>query len=153
MVGSKHQIDSPVDGWNSTRYWGFIRSALRKAFAKYPPRYQTVAASKGGRNQYVCASCGQVYGKKDVAVDHITPCGTLRKYSDLPSFVERLFCGREGLQVLCKSCHYTKTMYERGMTDADIAVAKFRRLPAKEQKKLVDGSNQEIRIKQYRELL
>jgi 5-methylcytosine-specific restriction endonuclease McrA len=37
----------------------------------------------------------------------------LKCYDDLPSFVSNLFCEADNLQVLCKSCHKTKTAEER----------------------------------------
>jgi hypothetical protein len=37
----------------------------------------------------------------------------LKDYSDLPGFVERMFCEVEGFQLLCKGCHQTKTNEER----------------------------------------
>lgn len=48
--------------------------------------------------------------RKEVEVDHIVPCGTLKCVEDLPGFVTRLFCEADGFQVLCKAnCHSKKT--------------------------------------------
>lgn len=99
--------------WTEARYFGFIRSALRAAFMKWGPKNAAKLNAKIGYNQYTCASCEGVFGNKDVQVDHIEPCGTLKKYDDLPAFVEKMFCEVEGFQVLCKSCHQTKTNEER----------------------------------------
>jgi hypothetical protein len=52
---------------------------------------------------------------KDVSVDHLIGAGSLKTFSDLAGFAERLFCEADGLQVLCKSCHQTKTNHERGL--------------------------------------
>lgn len=46
-------------------------------------------------------------------MDHIEPVGTLTSFDDLPAFVEKLFCGIEGLQVLCDADHQEKTNSER----------------------------------------
>lgn len=99
--------------WTEARYFGFIRSALRAAFMKWGPKNAAKLNAKIGYNQYTCASCEGVFGNKDVQVDHIEPCGTLKKYDDLPAFVEKMFCEVEGFQVLCKSCHQIKTNEER----------------------------------------
>jgi len=47
---------------------------------------------------------------KEIQVDHVEPCGSLKTFEDLPGFVRRLFCEADGLQVLCKAnCHRRKT--------------------------------------------
>ena len=144
-----------VAAWTESRYWSFIRSMLRKGFSRYPNKYKALANSKGGRNQYKCAGCNEIYGKKEVAVDHITPCGKLQSYEDVGVFVNNMFCSEDALQVLCTNCHYRKTMTERGLTEEDIAALWFKKLPAKEQRAylltndVVPAKNAEQRIKQY----
>ena len=46
---------------------------------------------------------------KEVAVDHIVAVGTLRDWDDIGGFCERLFVEEDALQLLCTSCHQTKT--------------------------------------------
>jgi len=123
--------------WTTARFFGFIRSGLREKFNRYPPKYQTLQAAaatfpvldpegnqvtfKTGKSagkpkfqkQYLCASCGKHYPQKQVNVDHIHPAGQLKSFDDLPTFCERLFCGPDGLQVLCKDCHDVKTKEEK----------------------------------------
>ena len=107
--------------WTSARYFGFIRSALRRAWTKYPVRYQVMDAAKKpytGKDKrtkwvYECASCKGKFKSTEVQVDHIKPAGTLKDYKDLPSFVRNLFCEADNLQVLCKECHNKKTKEER----------------------------------------
>lgn len=107
--------------WTTARYFIFIRSALRRAWTRYPVRYQAMDAAKTpykGKDKrtkwlYECASCHSLFKSTEVQVDHINPAGTLTKYSDLPGFVKRLFCEADNLQVLCKSCHDVKTKEER----------------------------------------
>lgn len=95
-------------------YWSFIRAGLRAKSQRWPPKFQTLQAArktvtgKRHRYEYKCAKCKKWYKQKDVEVDHIVPCGTLKAYTDLPVFVERLFCEPDGLQVLCKPCHRKK---------------------------------------------
>lgn len=70
--------------------------------------------NKRQKFEYQCAQCGNWFPQKEVQVDHIIPTGTLKSYEDLPGFVERLFVGVEGLQVLCtNTCHAAKTAQER----------------------------------------
>lgn len=107
--------------WTTARYFSFIRSALRRAWTKYPVRYQAMDKAKypyRGRDKrtkwvYECKSCTKRYKSTEVQVDHIEPAGSLKEYADLPGFVSRLFCEANNLQVLCKECHDRKTKEER----------------------------------------
>lgn len=102
-------------------FWSWIRSALRQKSRWWKPA--TEAKNKArrpykGKNkrqkwEYKCAECTKYHKATEVNVDHIVPAGTLKTYSDLPGFVERLFCEVEGLQVLCTMCHDIKTADER----------------------------------------
>lgn len=104
--------------WSNSRFMGFIRGNLRRAFTRWPPKYDVLAKAKrikpknkAGRHkyEYQCAVCEKWYVQSQVEVDHIIPCGSLKDYDDLPGFVERLFAPVDKLQVICKSCHRTKT--------------------------------------------
>lgn len=106
--------------WTQAGYWSFIRSALRRAFSRYPVKYHVKANAKrayagGGRqkSEYQCAVCLVHFPDKDVEVDHIKPCGSLKDYSDLPSFVSTMFCEEDNLRVICKPCHKIKTAEDR----------------------------------------
>jgi len=109
------------DTWTESRYFGFIRSALRSAFRKYPVKYQVkaeasrpyVGEDKRRKKEYQCNVCEGWFADKEVAVDHIVPCGSLKTYEDLPRFVSTLFCERENLQIICNTCHQIKTNEER----------------------------------------
>ena len=119
--------------WTEAKYFGFIRSALRRASIKYPVKYQIKALAKRsvpiidkdgnqavyktGKNvgqpryvsEYNCAFCKEWFRDKDVEVDHKDEAGSLKCFDDLPGFCERLFCEIDNLQVLCKTCHKGKT--------------------------------------------
>lgn len=104
--------------WTKARYFSFIRSALRRAYSRYPVKFQVLQASrrkpKGGKRfEYQCKACRKWFPNSQVEVDHIEPAGKLSDYSDLPGFVERLFCEEDNLQVVCKGCHAIKTAEER----------------------------------------
>lgn len=101
-------------------FWTMIRSSLRQtsrwwkpiAAAKQAAKRPYVGPNKLQKFEYQCAKCQRYYKDKEVAVDHIVECGELRSSADLPGFVERLFC-EGGFQVLCKSCHDTKSLEYR----------------------------------------
>ena len=63
--------------------------------------------------EYTCADCNEWFKTKEVEVDHIVPAGSLKDYSDLAGFCERLFCEADNLRVLCKPCHKKRTDEER----------------------------------------
>ena len=95
----------------------FMRSAMRSASRRWPAIYEALAAAKEpykGPNprqkvQYRCASCSKGFSGKEVSIDHIVDCGTLKEWGDVEGFMKRLFCGKEGLQVLCHPCHGVKS--------------------------------------------
>lgn len=102
-------------------FWSFIRSALRQKSRWWKPitqcklkaRRPYKGPNKRQKFEYQCNFCKEWFPDKRVNVDHITPAGTLRSATDLPGFVERLFCEIDGLQVLCSKCHDEKTKQEK----------------------------------------
>lgn len=129
-MGRKTPPYENYEGWTTARFWGFIRSGLRQCFNRYPPKYECIkeaahtkedgvykTGAKKGKvklvRRYKCKGCLKLFMQKDVQVDHIVGAGSLKSYEDLPGFVERLFCSKEGLQVLCKPCHHKKTQQEK----------------------------------------
>ena len=102
--------------WTTSRFWTFVRSALRKAWQKWPPKYTAKNATrrkydgpdKRTKWEYQCNICKKWFKGKETEVDHIIDPGSLKCYEDLPGFVTRLFVGVDKLQVLCKPCHKGK---------------------------------------------
>lgn len=105
--------------WTEARYFSFIRSALRSAFTRWPVKFDVMnknrrtVEGKRHRYEYQCAECGEWFQAKEVQVDHIEPCGSLKTFEDLPKFTSTLFCEEDNLQVICKPCHKIKTAEER----------------------------------------
>jgi len=105
-------------------FWSFIRSALRQKSRWWKPIAQAKAKAKRAykgplkrqKFEYQCAECLNWFPDKKINVDHRIPAGTLRCANDLPGFVERLFCEVDNLQVLCTTCHDTKTQNEKTKT-------------------------------------
>ena len=107
--------------WSEAKFWSFVRSGLRSKANRWPPKFDVLAEAKRvytGENkrqkyEYLCALCNNYHPQKNIEVDHIVPCGSLSSYEDLPGFVERLFCAKEGLRVVCKDCHKGVTNAQR----------------------------------------
>lgn len=107
--------------WTEARYHGFIRSALRKAWMKWPPNQAAKREARIERGVYLCAGYEtdphpvpasiRAGGKRknNVFTDHIEPVGKLDSWQA----IERMFCEADNLQVLCKQCHDAKTKGER----------------------------------------
>lgn len=99
--------------WTEARFFSFIRSALRRAWSRYPIRFMALDAAsrpyvgtdKRRKKEYQCAVCRAWFMQKEVEVDHIIPCGSLKNFRDLSGFAKRLFCELKDVRVVCKPCH------------------------------------------------
>lgn len=122
-MGKKVEKTHAGGVWTKSRYFTFIRSALRSAWLKYPLRFKAIKDATrdySGENprqkkETQCAVCKEWFPQSKIQVDHIDPCGSLTEYDHLPEFVEKLippFSG-DNIQVLCLECHAAKTLKER----------------------------------------
>jgi len=114
-------------------FFTWLRSGLRKISRTYPPIYKALADAKRpyvGDNArqrvcYLCAKCLKTYSTKEVAIDHRIDCGSLKCWEDVQGFMQRLFCGVEGLDVLCHTCHDIKTAQTRyGLSEEEAKILK-----------------------------
>ena len=120
-------IKKPHNGgqWTPARFHSFIKSALRQASMRWPPKHQVKKNARVERGKYLCAGCKQtvpaslkVDGKRknNIHVDHINP--VIDPYTGFKNWddtIKRMFCEAEGLQVLCTSCHSEVTAEERSI--------------------------------------
>lgn len=92
----------------------FAIATLRRATYRLVARTEALRAAKIARNQYVCAICKKVFGRKDIQLDHIEPVISVTEgWQGFDTFIDRLIVEKEGFQVLCKeACHKTKTEHE-----------------------------------------
>lgn len=100
--------------WTEAAFWGFIRAGLRHMSQRWSPlvrdallrvRRPSQSDNKLLKWEYQCESCYNWFSRKQVQVDHIESCGTLKCFADIARFVERLLCEVDELRVLCKHCH------------------------------------------------
>ena len=99
--------------WTEAKFWGYIRSGLRRIWMRWPEQYRARenarrpynGTNKNQKWEFQCAACdGWVMGKNTNA-HHKIECGSIKRYADLGPFVERMLCPAEGIQILCKPCH------------------------------------------------
>lgn len=104
--------------WTVAKYFGTIRSALRRAFRYYAPMQEAlnrasrpyVGTSKLQKKEYQCNECKQWFKRADVEIDHILELGELRCYEDIVPFIKRLTTeDPNDYQILCKPHHLIKT--------------------------------------------
>ena len=94
----------------------FIIATLRRASYRHPGRTEAFKAARIERNQYKCAHCSGIFTRKEIQIDHILPVvDPAVGFVGFDSYIERMFCGATGLQVLCKPCHTVKTSSERAV--------------------------------------
>ena len=108
--------------WTTGRKKGFLTSVIRGGFRRWPPKFNVLKAALTGKKinkasgriaaHYRCACCQEEFPSKEVQVDHINPVVPSSGFTTWDEFINRLFCGEEELQVLCKSCHLVKTKEE-----------------------------------------
>lgn len=121
--------------WTQARFNSFVKSALRAASRRWPAKYQCLNEAcvgvqtniKTGRQakHYRCNQCLEHLPAKDVQVDHIDAIiDPSEGFTTWDSVINRMFCEKDNLQVLCIKCHLTKTAVEKQL-------AKERKLNAK----------------------
>ena len=98
-----------------------LRSAIRREWLYSELRRMALAVARVGYGKYKCGSCGEIFGPKQVDVDHkkqCTPKDVTAEQSPKMfwgQLIENMhYCGLDGVWVLCKEkCHAAKTKAER----------------------------------------
>lgn len=110
--------------WTDGRKKAFIIAALRSATRKYPPKYETLNEAKTEKKingktgrlaqHFRCNGCSSDFPAKDVQVDHEVPVvDPTMGFTTWDNYINRLFCPKDNLQVLCTTCHKLKSANER----------------------------------------
>ncbi len=110
--------------WTEARFKSFVVSALRTATQRWPPKYAVLDAAfterktnvKTGKlaKHFQCNECKKEFVAKEVQVDHKKPAVDPKKgWQGWDTFIDRLFCEEQNLQVLCVSCHKVKSALEK----------------------------------------
>lgn len=121
---AKQTKEKPYNGgeWTEARYFSFIKSALRSASQRWPPKYRVLnracvgtkinPASGRLAKHYVCACCLNEFVAKLVQVNHIQPVIPVTGFDSWDATIRRLFCEEDGLELLCIPCHKKITLQE-----------------------------------------
>ena len=106
--------------WTRGRFNSFVTSILRSGSRRWGPKYECLNAAKTEKKvnvstgrvaqHFLCNECGHDFPQKQIEVDHKIPIGTEKTWDE---FIDRLFCERDNLQVLCRECHKQKSLKER----------------------------------------
>lgn len=111
--------------WTESRFRSFIKSALRSASNRWPPKYETLKAARVEKGKYRCVGYNRsdhvvpvtiMHKRKrqrNIFVDHVVPVIPIGGFTSWDDCIERLFCEKKGLQVLCGTCHSAKTKQEK----------------------------------------
>ena len=109
--------------WTEARFNSFIISGLRQTSRRWGPIGEVQKEARVSRGLYLCAGCKKHVpastkdGRKrvkNIFVDHINPIVDPEiGFTTWDEFIERMFCEKENLQLLCKNCHDVKSDAER----------------------------------------
>lgn len=121
--------------WTEARFNSFIKSLLRQGTRRWGPINEVKKEARVSRGLYKCASCGSLVSPtvregsrrvQNIFVDHIEPIiDPATGFTTWDECINRMFCEKLNLQLLCKPCHDVKSNKER-------EVAKERRKKEKE---------------------
>jgi len=96
----------------------FVRGLLRRGTFHWRARQEAMTAARVERGKYKCASCQDLFGPKEVDLDHNEPVIDPKTgFTNWDDYINRLFCQADGFSVLCKQCHENKTLVEDQMRE------------------------------------
>ena len=111
--------------WSEARFNSFIKGMLRQGTRRWAPITSCMREANVSRGIYLCADCKEEVpltvkdGRKrikNVFVDHINPIiDPAVGFTTWDECIQRMFCEKDNLQVLCKSCHDDKSIKERAI--------------------------------------
>lgn len=109
--------------WTEARFKSFIKGNLRSTTRKWAPIQEVAREARRGRGLYLCAECGEIKQKTEQLdgkrvnncnVDHILPAvDPAVGWQGWDVLIDRMFCEKDNLQVLCHICHLAKSNEEK----------------------------------------
>ncbi len=111
--------------WTEARYNSFITSLLRQGTRRWGPLQEVKKEANVTRGVYECAECKSHVpptvrsGRKrvqNIFVDHIVPIVDPHiGFTNWDDYINRIFCEKDNLQLLCGECHDKKSVEERAI--------------------------------------
>lgn len=96
----------------------FIKGLLRRGSFHWKARNEAFKLARVERGKYKCAMCEEIFGPKEINMDHIHPVVDPRVgFQGWDSYIERLFPYEEGWQAICHACHDSKTRLEDALRE------------------------------------
>lgn len=124
MARPSGPLDRCGGRWTTAKFNSFIKNQLRQSSRKWAPINDCKKAANIRRGWYLCAGCGEEVPTttlsnrkrvKNIFVDHIDPIVPVTGWVSWDHCINQMFCEEENLQVLCSSCHTTKTAEEAAL--------------------------------------
>jgi hypothetical protein len=114
---------APKAPWTEGRIRSFITSVLRGGFRRWPAKYECLKDAAVGKQtnintgrlaeHYQCNKCKKHFPQKEVQVNHIdSVISTEHGFVGWDVFIQRLYCDKNNLEVVCKPCHKLITLEE-----------------------------------------
>lgn len=94
---------------------GWLTNKLRRLSYQWPEMREATSKARVERGKYKCASCGGIFGPKEINRDHIEPVDNPHTgFTTWDNYIDRLFCPADGIQILCsETCHKYKSSREQ----------------------------------------
>lgn len=108
----KNRKQNPIESVDDPRFRSFLMSALRQQSRYWFPKTECLKRARVNRGKYQCALCPAIVGPKEIKADHVNPVIPIEGFDSWSKVIARIFCGIDGYQALCKSCHDAKTLEE-----------------------------------------
>jgi 5-methylcytosine-specific restriction endonuclease McrA len=107
-----------IQGWlipklrNIARMWPEKNKARDKAKVRVEiGKFQN--GNTEYRTMFKCAGCGDNFSREESHTDHVEAVvDPATGFVDWNTYIERLFCDSSNLQILCISCHTSKSISE-----------------------------------------
>lgn len=118
--GDKTRCDGQ---WTEAKFNSFIKSLLRQGTRRWAPIQNTKKEARVSRGLYECNTCKRHVAptyrdgrnrKQNIFVDHIEPIvDPAVGFTTWDDCIQRMFCEKDNLQLMCKDCHDKKSQEEK----------------------------------------
>jgi hypothetical protein len=92
----------------------FLIPILRRKSLHWPARQEAKRLARVERGFYRCEVCQNIFGPKDVEMDHRKPIVNVKtSFTTWDNYIHSLYCDVSNFSCLCKSCHSSKSLIEQ----------------------------------------